>query len=334
MLSNLVPGIRELRAPLAAGYIWLAFGWLVWGRHFPDLKHSTGLLKEIQTLGHSAGTPSVGVALSFAAYLIGVLSVALSDWLLKNRAERLTGVAVSLMKSKMFRRAGLRLMNQETTVKNMLEWAVRQRLKSRHVDYLLDSMVNPSIIESDFLGMFRSKMIHPSRGKNTLSAFILSGISPSDIDEYDTDLLNSEARDGIAKNLVDSMVSDLPLVPARLLGHDAELYDNYDRQRAEAQFRAAVAVPLIPATIALSIAMGSLVVLVIILMAIVLLATTYQKRQAADFVLAEAICAGRVDTPALDILNVLDEATKPSTSTQDSETLSGNGASLREVPDR
>lgn len=73
MLASLLPGIRELRAPLAAGYIWLAFLYIILGTpetaaDFPGPVES--LVKEVDRLG----TAATAAALSFVAYLIGSIS--------------------------------------------------------------------------------------------------------------------------------------------------------------------------------------------------------------------------------------------------------------------
>jgi hypothetical protein len=36
VLAGLLPGVRELRAPLAAGYLWLLYGWLTAANSFPS----------------------------------------------------------------------------------------------------------------------------------------------------------------------------------------------------------------------------------------------------------------------------------------------------------
>jgi hypothetical protein len=48
MLLNLLPGLRDLRAPLAAGYLWLAAGWLFFAPKLLDLQNNgEGVLKDI-----------------------------------------------------------------------------------------------------------------------------------------------------------------------------------------------------------------------------------------------------------------------------------------------
>jgi hypothetical protein len=77
VLASLLPGLRDLRAPVAAGYIWLGIIWLAWGRHQNDLASSRGLAGDIYDLAHAAGPVAIGVALSFTAYILGVLSISL-----------------------------------------------------------------------------------------------------------------------------------------------------------------------------------------------------------------------------------------------------------------
>jgi hypothetical protein len=74
VLSYLLPGLRELRAPLAAGYIWLLSAWLLFHDDIPSRDESTGLLREIYELADGLGSTGKAIVVSFAAYLIGSLS--------------------------------------------------------------------------------------------------------------------------------------------------------------------------------------------------------------------------------------------------------------------
>ncbi len=74
ILSSILPGLREIRAPVAAGFLWMLFLWGLFGSHVPDSVHASGLLKNFYDLGSLVGALGVGVALSFVAYLIGSLT--------------------------------------------------------------------------------------------------------------------------------------------------------------------------------------------------------------------------------------------------------------------
>lgn len=77
VLANLVPGLRDLRAPLAAGYLWLAVGWLVFGdRLRSSAVHGHGLVHSVYELHGAVSLFGVGVAVTFTAYLVGSVAEA------------------------------------------------------------------------------------------------------------------------------------------------------------------------------------------------------------------------------------------------------------------
>jgi hypothetical protein len=90
MLLNLLPGLRDLRAPLAAGYLWLAAGWLYFAPKLLALESEgqgvrKDIYEEISLVIHASGPVAVGAGLTFAAYIIGILSTGLS---LRSRSDR------------------------------------------------------------------------------------------------------------------------------------------------------------------------------------------------------------------------------------------------------
>src|SRR4029453_1459038 len=74
MLMNLLPGLRELRAPLASGYLWLISAWVFLGHmHWLPVKRppGNGEVARLWDLGGTLGKTIVLAALTFIAYLIG-----------------------------------------------------------------------------------------------------------------------------------------------------------------------------------------------------------------------------------------------------------------------
>ena len=71
MLSELLPGLRELRSALAAGYLWLIFAWLLFHAEVDD---AGGPLGDLVDLGGDVSDIGLATAASFAAYLVGSLS--------------------------------------------------------------------------------------------------------------------------------------------------------------------------------------------------------------------------------------------------------------------
>lgn len=74
LLSSVLPGLRELRAPLAAGYLWLLAAWLTAEPYLPSRSEATGLLKAMLELEDAISAVGVAAVLSFAAYLVGSIS--------------------------------------------------------------------------------------------------------------------------------------------------------------------------------------------------------------------------------------------------------------------
>ncbi|MGV0774538.1 hypothetical protein [Mycolicibacterium smegmatis] len=91
ILASALPGFRDLRAPLTAGYLWLVFLW-IWLK--PDLtaRPTNELAGAVYDLGKAAGPIWVGLAVGIVAYLIGAVSQVLSpaiNWALDKIWQKL-----------------------------------------------------------------------------------------------------------------------------------------------------------------------------------------------------------------------------------------------------
>ncbi|OMC42374.1 hypothetical protein [Mycobacterium sp. IS-1264] len=76
-LASALPGFRDLRAPLIAGYLWLFFGWILIK---PDIhkRPNNVAAAAVYDLAKDAGPIWIGLGVGVAAYLIGSVSQALS----------------------------------------------------------------------------------------------------------------------------------------------------------------------------------------------------------------------------------------------------------------
>ncbi|WP_199255881.1 hypothetical protein [Mycolicibacterium mengxianglii] len=107
ILASALPGFRDLRAPLAAGYLWLLF--LVMLKPEITDRPTNAVAVAIYDLGKSAGPIWVSVGISFGAYLIGSISQTFSTAL-----ERMIDRMVELRKH-------LRLVRNSDSVRSELE---------------------------------------------------------------------------------------------------------------------------------------------------------------------------------------------------------------------
>ena len=83
MLANLLPGVRHVRGPLASGFLWLFFLWLLFKLHLePEpLTKVSDLQQAVDDLANLLSPVGLGAALSFAAYVIGATSVFFTGFL-------------------------------------------------------------------------------------------------------------------------------------------------------------------------------------------------------------------------------------------------------------
>lgn len=73
MLANLLPGLRDVRAPLSAGCIWLLTLWLLLGDRVPTQTEARGAWASLYRLGGLIGPGGVLASAAFLAYLIGAM---------------------------------------------------------------------------------------------------------------------------------------------------------------------------------------------------------------------------------------------------------------------
>jgi hypothetical protein len=72
LFSSLIPGVREVRAPLAAGYLWLVCAWLLLEPHAPSAEDDR-IYGRMAELADAVGPIGRALAISVVAYLIGSL---------------------------------------------------------------------------------------------------------------------------------------------------------------------------------------------------------------------------------------------------------------------
>ncbi|MFF4503022.1 hypothetical protein [Streptomyces sp. NPDC001401] len=81
MLTNILPGLRDVRTPLTTGFIYSFTAWILFGKYLPPRSEVKGLLKSIYDLYLFTGKPAALAACSFIAYLMGILSGLFLRWL-------------------------------------------------------------------------------------------------------------------------------------------------------------------------------------------------------------------------------------------------------------
>ena len=81
MWLSLLPGVRHLRAPLAAGYLWLATVWLAMHERWNEPAERGPAFDAVFDLRDTVSAVGLAVAVSFVAYVIGSLSQPVTTFL-------------------------------------------------------------------------------------------------------------------------------------------------------------------------------------------------------------------------------------------------------------
>lgn len=336
MLSSIVPGIRELRAPLAAGYIWLLFAWLiiepsctVGAREEGICRLLTGLVAPLDALG-------LGLAVSFLAYLVGSLSDSLS-WMLAllglpvsiryfgaSRFQRRVIFPVRRLFRRIFAGEGpshdiswkgveaIRLVSlsmMENTEHefdqhgtSISERPSYRRIKAQHWPDRADD----DVLSGDEVPYWLRQEANEDMeelGVRTIEEFVLARHSfVAEIANEDNQgrLTVREATKALLiADWVRRSVDELELMAMRLVGREPELFGQYDRIRSEAQLRRAIIPPLLAVigTLTVKLSPWWFAALPAI---IVLYRQSATLQQKAGGLLADALKVGRVQSPTLE----------------------------------
>lgn len=248
VLASLLPGLREIRAPLAAGYLWLAFAWLLAREHLPAAANATGLLDDVYALAALVGTTACLAAVSFVAYLVGALSGTMTELILSRLAARPFRMpGTDHVPGKQFERAMQQRPRVAITSRGgqvLRDAVVGAVAKTAQAEKTAAAMPAPGadrIPDRPGTPRFETVQVEFDHPPPSVTPRRAEAPSAAVAEARLRDRLRSSAL--VMENLP-AVAADLPLMPIRLMGADAELFGTYDRQRAEAEFRAAVCLPV------------------------------------------------------------------------------------------
>ena len=237
---NLLPGLRELRAPLAAGYLWLAGLWLslTHAGWLPSTRPpGNGEVARLWDLGGALGKTLVLAAVTFIAYLIGsflqinpdgrVAAYLAPEVLFRRRPRVISDTPTRRRITKIFKRAA----NSE-----IFKWAANHlRLQKGR---------QPRRFEKRAYSIDQLQRKH----KINISRYVAHSLSVEAISDM-VKLL--EQRHLIANQtnresavIIEKILDEISQLASRLLVKNKELYSKYDKHMAESAVRINVSIPL------------------------------------------------------------------------------------------
>jgi hypothetical protein len=272
MLANLLPGFREIRAPLAAGYIWLLTLWVGFSECIPEKESAQGVWGSLYHLSSIVGTAATLAGVSFVAYLVGCLlevrARAIVHWF--RFPEWWWGVHQRIL--------GNPLSGQLDNPR-MLQWTETSETSRGAAEP--HSLIQPN--ES-----FTSLLSPEWGSRASRSALIDLAIHIHQVGGRSVNLSSVMGRFG----------DELDQLAIRLQARNIDLYGTYDRAVAEADLRVNVgfSASILVSAVA---AKSNLEILSCIPFAWFLIARGQQKAREANDVLIQAVVSGELESKVL-----------------------------------
>ncbi|MFF8265006.1 hypothetical protein [Streptomyces virginiae] len=266
MLASLLPGIRELRTPLATGYIYLLTVFLLVAGRIPARAEAPEPMRLLYDAVEWMGKPAALAAVTFVAYLVGsVLAVRAAT------INHALGITWQLW----------------------LRRLARRREKHGHAVEIRDF--------GDFMGLRR---LSPTFARFTaLRAELTKSAADTLVRHFEDrggtpELFMSQDEMAWHEGLV-TVVLDLPQLRTRLYGADKDLYGDYDRLTAEADLKVNVGFATTVLSCVIAVLGEPWWVLLSLPMAFLIYRGLSTAKQAND-VLVQAIVTGVVTSPNIE----------------------------------
>jgi hypothetical protein len=282
VLVNLLPGLRELRGPLAAGYVVLGVLWASFVSEIPT-DESSGLSGTLHDLKAFAGAVVLGAVVTFASYVVGSIATDAARILYASAS------AVSRRKGwdKPLSDGGILLYSEFRP----LEFAYRGRRT-------LQQLVRRAWEDAE-----------SSKDKDTAIAaariaFGTPSIASQNIAERlagrDVKRIMGGPERVVEVELQHQTAEELDLVMIRLLGREPELFAAVDRLRGEHDMRLALTFSCTVLTVYFGFAGPSWACVASVLIVPLLAAQAIARRRAAGDQLIDALSIRRVQAPTLE----------------------------------
>ena len=186
MFASLLPGLRDLRTPLAVGLLWLMLLWVWFAHLIPEPDAASGLLAQLYRLSGIFGSAVLLTMLSFAGYVLGLLLSSLHvDW------RPVRAVLPEMLRPLSWQSSQLLVARYRVAIDKASEGGVTQDEIERFGDGVIDRGSRSLNVESDI----------------RLIAMRLQGTQKDIYDDYDRFRSEAEFRRSIALPLSGLLVS-------------------------------------------------------------------------------------------------------------------------------
>lgn len=235
MLAQILPGFRDFKTPLITGYLWLVIVWILFGMPIPSKDETSGAMGMINWLTGYSSTATILAVLSFVAYVIGILVTV--DVKLATRLVARFGFTLERQMNDKGKYKWTRLPHREnvshrnslakdsgSTLLKLL-WAAFSGVEARNVPWkdVYDEYQLPIPSEEEQQSLKEEVGANEQEFYRRLRKAALRRLSP---------ILSTE------------MEIEIPVLATKLQEKNKDLFDSYDRDRSEAEFRLSISLPI------------------------------------------------------------------------------------------
>jgi hypothetical protein len=292
LLSALLPGFREVRAPLIGGYLWLFFAWLLLRANdaLPERSDSQ-LLADLFDLGDSIGKVGLAITASVAAYVVGSLVIQVLQWIWSAPGHTRAlfgpilqfGEAVARFGTRQYLPLSSVLGAYEPTQCRTLDATLRitrslEEIAEREIEGAMKRLHNACLAAERQVAEARS-------GEQGPTAEVVAYVEGEIILESDPEARYRVPRFSAARDIF----GERGAILARLMDLSPFIGSKIDRLQAESEFRFAVAWPLLAISMALAATTEDLLWLLIIPLALLLLVHGIGLHRDASLELVDAL---------------------------------------------
>lgn len=304
MLAQILPGFRDFKTPLITGYLWLVIAWIGFGMRIPSKDETTGAMGMINWLTGYTSTATILAVLSFVAYVIGILvtiDVKLATRLVSrlgftlerqmNDEGKVKWKRLPHRENVSYRRS---LANESGSTLLKLLWEAFSRVEARNVPWysLLKAYNLPVMEEEDY-----DERVQEEAGNK------------AEVDRQ----VRKEALRTLSPRLSQEMDEEIPVLATKLQEKNKDLFDSYDRDRSEAEFRLSIAPPIAVLSAELfvlglsgDVVLGSVAAVFGLVASVVLLRKGWLKVLDSTSVVVTALEIGTISSHVIERLDALD----------------------------
>jgi hypothetical protein len=266
VIASLLPGLRDLRTPLAAGYLWLVGLWLILYDEVPkSLDEASGPIAALFELGTLVGSTVLLAAVSFVAFLLGSL------------------LMFTVPNSRIYIRQGLA---SRSTATRLVRRLVRIN-EGYELFAQLRTFINPRLREA-------SEFLPPDVLAKEVPQGRIGPLRELEAADYESDDVIERQ---LAPRYATEIVYELDAVGIQLQAKNRDFWDTYDRQAAEAQFRFSITSPLVLIILIIALESDQYWWLLLLFVPVLLFVQSADHAMAANATLVQAIVLRMVKPP-------------------------------------